>query len=93
MLGGFGNAKEADNDIQALCDQVKSSVQEKAGKTYSTFKAVSYISQVVAGMNYKIKVNVGGSDFIHIKVFRGLGTSPSVELTELEEGKSENDGL
>jgi len=91
MLGGYSNVKDADSEIQALVDQVKSSVESKTGKTYSEFKAVKYSSQVVAGMNYKVKVHVGGNDYIHVLVFRGL--DQSVSVTSVEEGKTESDGF
>lgn len=94
MLGGFGNVKDADSDIQTIVDQVKNDVQEKTGKSYDTFKAVKYTSQVVAGMNYKIKVHTGGSDYVHIKVYRGVGANQgNLTVSEVEEGKSENDNL
>ena len=35
---------------------MKSQLEEKENKKYTTFKAVEYQSQVVAGMNYFIKV-------------------------------------
>ena len=37
--------------------QVKSQAEEKAGTTFNQFEAICYRSQVVAGMNYIIKVN------------------------------------
>ena len=37
--------------------KVRPNYEEKSGKTYDTFKGVSYTQQVVAGMNYKVKVS------------------------------------
>ena len=36
--------------------KVKSSVEEQSGRKFTVFQAVSYASQVVAGINYFIKV-------------------------------------
>lgn len=36
--------------------KVKSSVEEQSGRKFTVFRAVSYASQVVAGINYFIKV-------------------------------------
>lgn len=37
---------------------MKNDVEEAAGKTFETFTAVSFKTQVVAGVNYFVKVNV-----------------------------------
>jgi cystatin-A/B len=38
---------------------VKTQLEEKENQKFSTFKAVSFKSQVVAGTNYFIKVSAG----------------------------------
>lgn len=70
--GGKSQIKEADEEIQNICDQVKSEIESKNSKTYSKFKAVSYSHQVVAGINYFINVDVGDENIIQIKVFKDL---------------------
>jgi len=94
MCGGFSGAKEPTDDIHQLVSDVKNSVQNKTGKTYTTFTAVNYKSQVVAGTNYTVKVQVGDNDYIHIKVFKPLpcyGTE--LEIHSVDENKGENDDL
>merc|ERR1719230_1917500 len=49
------------------------------------FKAVSYISQVVAGMNYKIKLDVGEEHYLEIFVYKGF--SDDVTLNSAEFGE------
>uniref|UniRef100_A0A3Q1G305 Cystatin-B-like n=1 Tax=Acanthochromis polyacanthus TaxID=80966 RepID=A0A3Q1G305_9TELE len=56
LCGGTSEAKEADQEIQQLCDSVKPHAEQQTGKTYDVFAARSYKRQVVAGTNYFIKV-------------------------------------
>ncbi|CAN9506295.1 unnamed protein product [Ophioblennius macclurei] len=92
--GGLGEPKEADEEIQQICDATKAHAEEKAGKTFSVFKAHSYSRQVVAGTNYFIKVHVGDDKHVHIRVFKALphvGSGP--QLHSLQEGKTIQDPI
>ena len=90
LCGGVSKELNANDKIQTIVDQVKSRVEAKTGKTYNYFKAVKYTSQVVNGMNYRIKVQVGGSEYIHVRVYDKHG---SLSVTWVEEGKSASDEL
>ncbi|CAI5673166.1 cystatin-B [Oreochromis niloticus] len=70
--GGFSKVKDADEEIQTICDEVKCQVEEKRNEAYAVFKAVQYKSQVVQGINYDIKVHVGGSSYLHLRVWKKL---------------------
>ena len=39
-----------------LCSQMRSDVEAKLGQHFATFEAVACATQIVAGVNYKIKV-------------------------------------
>ena len=52
------------------------------GAKYSSFKALSYISQVVAGTNYKVKISVDGGKTIESTIFKPLpnkGQNPELK--------------
>ncbi|XP_027129773.1 stefin-C isoform X1 [Larimichthys crocea] len=70
--GGWSETKDATKEIQSICDEVKCQVKEKTNKKYGIYKAVKYRSQLVAGMNYLIKVHVGCDDYLHIRVLEGF---------------------
>ncbi|EDQ92432.1 uncharacterized protein MONBRDRAFT_35345 [Monosiga brevicollis MX1] len=92
MVGGFGAPRDADEEIQQVADAVKSDVVAKIGKDVEQFKAIQVSTQVVAGTNYLIKVDVGSNEFVHIKVFRSLPPFQH-ELKAVETGKGATDAL
>ena len=71
MPGGFGDTRDATADEQGLLDVVKAEVEEKLSKTFATFQALSFQSQVVAGVNYIFKVKCD-NEIIHVKVAKPL---------------------
>ncbi|XP_015998982.1 cystatin-B [Rousettus aegyptiacus] len=94
MCGGPSSTQPATAEIQAITDQVKSQLEEKTNKKYPIFKAVEFKSQVVAGTNYFIKVQVGDDDFIHIRVFESLPhENKPVALHDYQTDKSRQDEL
>ncbi|KAL5457225.1 hypothetical protein EMCRGX_G034470 [Ephydatia muelleri] len=56
--GGLTNAREATPEIQHLADQVRGDLETKTKKTFKQYVAETYATQVVAGINYFIKVRV-----------------------------------
>uniref|UniRef100_A0A3Q2PGE3 Leukocyte cysteine proteinase inhibitor 1-like n=1 Tax=Fundulus heteroclitus TaxID=8078 RepID=A0A3Q2PGE3_FUNHE len=68
LIGGWSGPKPADEDVCMLTKWVK----RKTDRRYKEFNAVEYRSQVVAGYNYVIKVQVGGNDYVHLMIFQSL---------------------
>ncbi|XP_037104283.1 cystatin-B-like [Syngnathus acus] len=94
LCGGLAEAVNADEEIQKICDKVKSDAEEKTGKTFDVFIAKSYKSQVVAGTNYFIKVHVGGDDHVHMRVFKSLPYAGStIELANIQASKTDADTI
>ena len=42
----------------AFAEQIRAELEEKLGKKFSSFKAKSYKTQVVAGTNFFVKVSM-----------------------------------
>ncbi|XP_036307115.1 cystatin-B-like [Pipistrellus kuhlii] len=94
LCGGTSAAKPATAEIQAIADKVKPQLEEKANKKYPTFKATEYKSQLVAGTNYFIKVQVEDDDFVHIRVFQSLPhESKALALHDYQTNKTKQDEL
>jgi len=67
---------------------LKGDIEAQAGGVFETFDPVSYSSQVVAGTNYFVKIDVGSSH-IHARIYKPLphtGAAPS--LHSLQTGKA-----
>jgi hypothetical protein len=45
--GGYSQPKEATEEVQSICDNLKSEVETTLGKTFSTFRASIFHTQVV----------------------------------------------
>ncbi len=98
MPGGVGESKPANQEVQELTESVKDSLStllssEKRSKLHP-YKAVSYRSQVVAGINYFIKVEIdGGKEYLHLRVHKPLGEGAKPALTRHQESHSAHSDL
>ncbi|KAL1788293.1 cystatin-A [Sigmodon hispidus] len=94
MPGGLTEARSATPEIQEIADKVRPQLEEKTNEKYEKFEAIQYKTQVVAGINYFIKVKVGNCSFIHLKVFEGLNRqNDGLELIGYQTNKSKDDEL
>nr|XP_035949583.1 cystatin-A [Halichoerus grypus] len=92
--GGLTEAKPATPEIQEIVNKVKPQLEEKQNESYQEFEAVEYKTQVVAGINYYIKVRVGDNSYIHMKVFKSLPQpNPTLTLTGYQTDKSKDDEI
>lgn len=74
--------------------EVKPQLEEQTNESYEEFEAVEYKTQVVAGINYYIKVRVGHNTYIHMKIFKPLPQQrQSLTLTGYQTDKSKEDEL
>jgi len=70
--GGFTGEKPMDKDTMDMVMAQKAHIESKAGKSYSIFVPVSYTTQVVAGINYKVRVAVNDGKNIIVTIFQDL---------------------
>ncbi|NXD78668.1 CYTB protein, partial [Halcyon senegalensis] len=74
--------------------QVKIQFESRENKTYSIFKAIVYKTQVVAGINYFIKVQVSDAEYVHLRVFQSLPVeNQGPRLVSFQTGKTRDDPL
>ncbi|MEE6518830.1 hypothetical protein FKM82_030066 [Ascaphus truei] len=94
LCGGLASAKPASPEVQAICDSVKVEVEQKSGKNCSTFTAIEYKTQVVAGTNYFIKIHVGGEEYLHVRVYQTLPhAGATLTLSDCQIDKNKHDEL
>jgi hypothetical protein len=71
--GGFKAPENADQDVQGIIDGLKSDVETRLGSTFNLFEALTYTTQVVAGVNYIVKTKVDNDGTcIHLKIHKPL---------------------
>lgn len=70
MTGGIGAIKPATQDIQDICLKIQ---KQNGLYSYAMFKAIEFRSQIVAGVNYFIKVQVDqDGSCVFLRVFLSL---------------------
>ncbi len=73
LCGGFGEPREADEEVQAVANALKAQVEDRLGHATEVFEVKSYSTQVVAGLNFLMKVQVGRDGACaHVKAHRPL---------------------
>ncbi|XP_039203661.1 cystatin-A-like [Crotalus tigris] len=94
--GGLSPPKPATPEIQGFADQVKSKLEEATNQTFAKYKAILYRQQVVAGMNYFVKMQCGDEekDYIHLRIFEALPVyGGQVELSGFQVDKTKDDPI
>lgn len=91
MVGGITEAREVTEEVQELVKVVKGEVEKKLGKQFDTFKATLFSTQVVSGVNYFVKVDIGDGKFLHLRIYKHF--SGTVTFTDLQEDKTEADPI
>ncbi|XP_032075326.1 leukocyte cysteine proteinase inhibitor 1-like [Thamnophis elegans] len=95
-VGGLSPPEPATPEIQAIANQVQDKLKEATNKRFATYKAVLYRAQVVAGMNYFIKMRCGDmeKDYVHLRVFQALqGQGGQTELSGFQLDKTKDDPI
>jgi len=68
--GGLSAIKMPTADIQAMVASLKPVAETRIGRAFPIFNAIAFKQQVVTGINYFVKVHVGGASYIHVKIHR-----------------------
>ena len=94
MLGGASNVKDVAGDelVTGTATAIKGDVEKALGKTFNTWEAVKYTSQVVNGVNYQIKIKVDDG-YVHASAHRAPGENGTVTFKEAAGGKTLEDGF
>ncbi|KAI4548345.1 hypothetical protein MJG53_001029 [Ovis ammon polii x Ovis aries] len=88
------NSKDKTQPGNISNNPVKPQLEGKTNETYEEFTAIEYKTQVVAGINYYIKIQTGDNRYIHIKVFKSLPQqNQSLTLTGYQVDKTKDDEL
>ena len=70
LCGGPSDEKLADENVQTLVDTVKDAVVTKLGSQPAEMRATHFLTQVVAGTNYFVRVHIGDGKHIHLRIYK-----------------------
>ncbi|KAI8999285.1 cystatin [Gaertneriomyces semiglobifer] len=82
-LGGLGLTADATAEVQDIAERVRPDLEKRVGRTFPKYHAVKYATQVVAGLNFFIAVDVGEPKHFHLRVYRNL--QGELQLTDFVE--------
>ncbi|KAM3836452.1 leukocyte cysteine proteinase inhibitor 1-like [Vipera latastei] len=94
--GGLSPPEPATPEIQGIANQVKVQLEEETNKSFAIYKAILYSVQVVAGMNYFVKMRCGDkeNDYVHLRIFEALPVNGGqIELSSYQLGKTKEDPI
>lgn len=72
LAGGFGGVRDADVEDQQVLTSVVEELRSAHGLAHDDFRAVKVATQVVAGVNYLMKVVCGEGKVVHVKIAKPL---------------------
>jgi cystatin-A/B len=95
QVGAFGQGRQLEADeLELVLSLQQHIVSATPDFSTSTFEPVSVKSQVVAGMNYWVKIKVDGDEYIHVKIYKPLPyTNSPPTVQEVIRGKTLDDPL
>ncbi|XP_053397947.1 leukocyte cysteine proteinase inhibitor 1-like [Mercenaria mercenaria] len=75
--GAWTGEENATPEVQEICDKVKDQVGKMTGvDSFEMYNALKYRSQIVAGTNYCVKIQINSAgDCDHVKIFQALPSS------------------
>ncbi|XP_005797896.1 cystatin-A-like isoform X1 [Xiphophorus maculatus] len=95
LVGGWEDPRPADGEISMLSSWMWNISEATTNRKFNEFKAVEYRTQVVAGVNYVIKVQVGENNFIHLQIFQSplMGNTIEIKFEGAQDGYKRDDPL
>lgn len=69
ICGGFKEESAATAEVQTMVNNFKEQIQTQLSAVFSTFNAKTFTTQVVAGTNYKVKIEIDGGKLVEVKIF------------------------
>ncbi|XP_073473561.1 cystatin-A-like [Aquarana catesbeiana] len=92
--GGLGEVKPSNQAVQVICDLFKAEIEQKSGKNFVTYEAVEYKTQLVAGVNFFVKIHVGAEQYIHLRIYWELPfEEDGISLTAFQLGKTKEEEI
>ena len=93
VAGGF-SGKGVDEEVMEVARAVRGDIESYLGQPADRFDVEAARAQVVAGMNYHLKIRVSEGEWVHAQVYKPLPyTRQPPRLTGVVRGKNGSDPL
>uniref|UniRef100_A0A131XM09 Putative intracellular cystatin n=1 Tax=Hyalomma excavatum TaxID=257692 RepID=A0A131XM09_9ACAR len=87
LCGGLSEeVKDADDTVKEICEKVRADVEAKLGTSFPEFTPLKYRTQLVNGINYFVKVHIGGGQHIHVRAHKAF--QGEISFSAVQEGKT-----
>ncbi|XP_067264530.1 cystatin-A-like [Chanodichthys erythropterus] len=70
--GGWSPVEPVTPEVEKICLEVKSHIEERIRNNSGVYTPISFAHQVVEGINYVVKVQVGVDLCVHAMIFAAL---------------------
>jgi len=91
-LGGYTETLYATPDIQEMAEQVRKEIEGLFTTQFQVYNVVYYRTQLVAGMNYLMKIQVDNNQYIHVRIFKPLAVyKHPLQLTKVSRAELEDE--
>merc|ERR1712242_297431 len=94
--GQISEVQDAGNEvlIKEAAEHIRPHVEEIAQTHYESFTPTKFNTQLQSeGLNYQMKINVGGDKYIHVKCHRAAGDNKQYTVKEVVKDRSASDPL
>lgn len=71
-VGGLTDVQQPDETVFEVMKAIRPELERKLGKTFCKYEPVSCKTQLVNGINYFIKIDIGEPHFLHVRVHRSF---------------------
>lgn len=89
LCGGTSEAKPANAEAQAACDAVKGEVESRLNRKLDKFTAILMATQVVAGTNYFVKVQLADNEYAHLRIYKHFSGTTALHGVQHPKTKEE----
>uniref|UniRef100_A0A0B6Z7H4 Cystatin domain-containing protein n=1 Tax=Arion vulgaris TaxID=1028688 RepID=A0A0B6Z7H4_9EUPU len=93
-VGRTSEIHKATEEVQHLAEEIRGDLEAKTGRHFPEFKAIEYMTQLVSGINYFVRIQVDDNDYIHVRIFKPLPhTGNKPEVSNYQTSKTKDDSL
>ena len=87
IVGGYSDRKPMEHDVLQLANGMRDIIEQSSQQPLGIYIPLEFRSQVVAGTNYKVSIQIEDDKYLLATIYVPLGQQPAL-LTDLSGGLS-----